>query len=61
MKEIGIVYVLNMGTKVYDKQKGYIKTIPITATKAYRLLLQHGYNSLSEQQEWLKRQIDKGY
>jgi len=61
MKEIGIVYALNTGIKVYDKQKGYIRTIPITTTKAYRLLLQRGYNSLSEQQEWLKRQIDKGY
>jgi len=58
MKEIGIVYVLNSGIKVYDKEKGYIRTIPITAKKAYRLLLQHQYHPLAEQQEWLKRQID---
>ena len=57
-KEIGIIFVLDKGMKVYDKQKGYIRTIPITARKAYYLLLQHQYHSLSEQQEWLKRQID---
>jgi len=58
MKEIGVAYVLNMGTKAYDKQKGYIRTLPMSAKRAYRLLLQHQYHPLAEQQEWLKRQID---
>ena len=58
MKPIGTMPVLNGGISIYDKAYNTVRTEPISKKTAYRELLRRGYHPLSEQQEWLKRQID---